>query len=59
MRLRLKKRELLILMMLIRKYVGRKMSLLQTNILISKKNRQTYMLWNLVKWILVIRNRFR
>lgn len=27
-------------MMLIRKYVGRKMSLLQTNILISKKNRQ-------------------
>lgn len=56
--LRLRKRQLLILMMLIRKYVGKKMSLLQTNIVISKKNRQTYMLWNLVKWIMVIRNRF-
>ena len=53
-----KKRELLILMVLIRKYVGRKMLLLRTNIVILKKNRQTYMLWNLVKWMMVIRNRF-
>ena len=35
-----KKRELLILMVIL------------------KKNRQTYMLWNLVKWMMVIRNRF-
>ena len=53
-----KKKELLILMMLIRKYVGRKMLLLRTNIVILKKNRQTYMLWNLVKWMMVIRKRF-
>ena len=38
--------------------IGKKMSLLQTNIVISKKNRQTYMLRNLVKWMMVIRNRF-
>ena len=37
---------------------GKKKSLLQANIVISKQNRQTYMLRNLVKWMMVIRNRF-